>query len=53
LRHEVAALLMLGSLALLFHQLQPVQSAITLGKNLITLTFALVFTFAVGLEVVK
>ena len=53
MKHEVAALLMLGSLALLFYRLQPVQSTITLGKNVVTLTFSLVFTFAAGLEVVK
>ena len=53
MRNEITALAMLILLAFLLSDISILQSGFELSEILVSLTFSLVFTFAIGLEVVK
>jgi len=53
LRNEITTLVMVVLLAFLLGNTSILQTGFELSEILVSLTFSLVFTFAIGLEVVK
>jgi|GEM_PF-3891532 len=53
LKHETLILILVGVLSLMLGQVTLIKPAFEISEILVALVFSMVFTFAIGLEVVK